>query len=202
MPISVTVEPAAQLTHDAPATEGSAALAIDQPPAEPGIAEEEEEPKSNLEIVGEPGKAAAPPSPWSSAARARKWLASVQQADSKWLAKHSGDVSVVIAALVLLLVLVGWNTHPAQKKTARTNAPPQPSLTLFERMLVGLGLAEAPPAPIYTGNPNAQVWEDLHTGLYYCAGSDLYGKTPGGKVTSQRDAQLDQFEPAARKTCE
>jgi hypothetical protein len=104
--------------------------------------------------------------------------------------------------LVLLLVVLGWNARPAQSKLTHSKTPSQPSLTLFERMLVGLGLAEAPAAPIPLGNPNVQVWEDLHTGLYYCPGADLYGKTPGGKVTNQRDAQLDQFEPAARKTCE
>jgi hypothetical protein len=69
-------------------------------------------------------------------------------------------------------------------------------------MLISLGLAEAPPAPENKGNPEAQVWVDLHTGLYYCAGTDLYGKTPKGKYTLQRDAQLDQFEPAYRKTCD
>ena len=79
---------------------------------------------------------------------------------------------------------------------------PQPSLTLFEKLMVSLGLAETPPAPTYLGNPNAPVWVDLHTALYYCSGSDLYGKTAGGKFTTQRDAQLDQFEPAARKTCD
>jgi hypothetical protein len=67
---------------------------------------------------------------------------------------------------------------------------------------VSLGLAETPPAPVYLGNPNAQVWVDLHTALYYCSDSDLYGKTQGGKFTTQRDAQLDQFEPAARKNCD
>jgi hypothetical protein len=199
-PAAVAAQPTVvQFAADAPVTEGSTALAIDRQPAEFEIAEEE--PKSDLEIVEESAKPASP-SPWSSAARTRKWLTSLQQAESKWLVKHSGDVSVAIAVLVLLLVLAGWNTHPAPRKVGRTNTPPQPSLTLFERMLLGLGLAEAPPAPVYTGNPSAQVWEDLHTGLYYCAGSELYGKTPGGKVTSQRDAQLDQFEPAARKICE
>jgi hypothetical protein len=73
---------------------------------------------------------------------------------------------------------------------------------MFDRMLISLGLAEAPPAPEYKGNPDTQVWVDLHTALYYCPGADLYGKTPKGKVTSQRDAQLDQFEPAYRKTCD
>jgi hypothetical protein len=200
MPIPAAAQPAvAQLANELPTIEGSAALAIEHQPAEPAIAEEEQ--PDNLEIVAQPEKPVGA-SPWSSAARARKWLHSLQQTDTTWLTKHSGDVSVVIAVLVLLLVLIGWNTHPVPKKVARTNTPPQPSLTLFERMLVGLGLAEAPSAPVQTGNPNAQVWEDLHTGLYYCSGSELYGKTPGGKLTSQRDAQLDQFEPAARKACE
>ena len=88
------------------------------------------------------------------------------------------------------------------KASSRSKHPAQPSLTLFEKLLVSLGLAETPPAPTYLGNPNAPVWVDLHTALYYCSGSDLYGKTAGGKFTTQRDAQLDQFEPAARKTCE
>ena len=197
MPVpAMAPSPSIQVTANVPAVEGSSALAIEHQPTEAEDAEEEQ--KANLEIVGEPAQVAAP-SPWSSAIKTRKWLASLQKADSQWLVKHSGDVSIVVAALVLLIVLTGWNTHPAQKKVGRSNTP---SLTLFERMLVGLGLAEAPPTPVYSGNPNAQVWEDLHTGLYYCVGSELYGKTPGGKVTSQRDAQLDQFEPSARATCE
>ena len=69
-------------------------------------------------------------------------------------------------------------------------------------MLVGLGLAEAPPPPVYNGSPDTKVWVDLQTGLYYCSGSDPYGNTPKGKFTSQRDAQMDQFEPAYRKACD
>jgi len=63
-------------------------------------------------------------------------------------------------------------------------------------------LAEAPEPPEYKGNPQTQVWVDLHTALYYCPGTDLYGKTPKGKFTTQRDAQLDQFEPAYEKACD
>ena len=51
------------------------------------------------------------------------------------------------------------------------------------------------------GNPNTQVWVDVHTALYYCPGSELYGKTADGKFATQRDAQQDQFEPANRKAC-
>ena len=196
----------AQFASDTPAPEVSTALAIDHEPAELEIAEEKQQSKpeiaKEIERPLQPSPDSSPQaSPWSSATSTRRWLHSLQQADKDWLAKHSGDVSVVIAALVLLLVLYGWNTHPAQNKV-HASTQPQPSLTLFERMLVNLGLAEAPATPVRMGNPNVQVWEDLHTGLYYCPGSELYGKTPGGKLTSQRDAQLDQFEPAARQACE
>lgn len=118
-----------------------------------------------------------------------------------WLAKHRADIYVGAAVFLLLLVLSGWGMHSDENRATAKHAA-QPSLTFFEKLLVSLGLAETPPAPTYLGNPNARVWVDLHTALYYCSGSDLYGKTPGGKFTTQRDAQLDQFEPAARKTCE
>jgi hypothetical protein len=73
---------------------------------------------------------------------------------------------------------------------------------MMDKMLVSMGLAETPSTPTYQGDPDAKVWADVHTALYYCAGSDLYGKTKGGKLTKQRDAQLDQFQPAARKACD
>lgn len=201
LPPSAAVQPAlAQASTNLAPVEGSAALAIDEKPGEIQIADDSEQ-QTGLEIVPEPEKSPAP-SPWSSAKKARTWLESVRQKDSQWLSGHVGDISVVLAGFVLMLVLLHWNANIPQNKLAHSKTPPQPSLTLFERMLVGLGLAEPPPTPVYKGNPNTQVWEDLHTGLYYCANADLYGKTPGGKVASQRDAQLDQFEPAGRRTCE
>jgi hypothetical protein len=85
---------------------------------------------------------------------------------------------------------------------AHRKSAPDADLSALDRMLIRLGLAEAPPTPEYKGNPDVQVWVDLHTALYYCPGSDLYGKTPKGQFTSQRNAQLDQFEPASRKSCD
>ena len=150
--------------------------------------------------AGEPPKS---PSPWASATKAQEWLESLHSKSEGgiWLAKHRADIYVGAAVVLLLIVLSGWGMRPAEHPVQSKN-PPQPSLTLFERLLVGLGLAETPPAPVYLGNPNAQVWVDLHTALYYCSDSELYGKTPGGKFTTQRDAQMDQFEPAARKNCD
>ena len=196
MPAPAGEKPASQSVAAAALTDGSTALALSTQ-NEPETARAQE---SGLQLVPETEKLDEP-SPWSSATKARRWLDSLQSTDSGWLAKHGGDVSVATAALILILVIFGWNARPAgNRPTAKT--PPQPSLSLFERVLVGLGVAEAPAAPIPLGNPNVQVWEDLHTGLYYCPGTDLYGKTRDGKVTNQRDAQLDQFEPAGQKTCE
>lgn len=180
-------------------TDGSSALAIS---AEPEVSEEAapEEQADKPEIVAlPPTPELLAPSPWGSASRALRWLKSLEaeQAPSRiWLARHHGDIAVAFSVLVLLFVLTGWGTHSLSSK------PGQPKLTLFEQLLVNAGLAEAPPVTVYTGNPNVSVWVDLHTALYYCPGADLYGKTPDGKFTSQRDAQMDHFEPAARKNCE
>jgi hypothetical protein len=141
----------------------------------------------------------ASPANWTSAAGALQWLKSLEKANSPgriWLAKHRGDVSIALSALVLLIALTGWGLHPGSGGASTSR------LTLFERMLVSLGVAEAPPQPTAAGNPNVWVWVDVHTALYYCPGSDLYGKTPGGKFALQRDAQIDQFQPAERATCQ
>ena len=184
------------------ATAGSSALAMERKPAKLDTAQDADQ-KGKIEIVREVEKAKRP-SPWASAIRTRKWLESLQPGNSPakiWLARHSGDVSIALAAAVLLFALTGWGTQPT-RSTVQSKTPPPPSLSLFERMLVSLGVAEPPQAQVYMGSPNVQVWLDLHTGLYYCPGSELYGQTPGGKFTNQRDAQLDQFQPAARKNCE
>jgi hypothetical protein len=144
-------------------------------------------------------------SPWTSATHTRKWLESLQAAGTGkiWLGKQRANIYLGLALVILLGVLSGWGTRRVQNGMAdvrQKNSPAQ--LTAFERVLVSLGLAEAPTPLVYKGNPNTQVWVDLHTALYYCPGSELYGKTAGGKFTSQRDAQQDQFEPAAQKSCD
>ncbi|HXW89094.1 MAG TPA: PilZ domain-containing protein [Terriglobales bacterium] len=112
-----------------------------------------------------------------------------------WLARHRGDVSLAMASAFLLFSLFAWDARPS-------SLGKQPSLSVWERALVKLGLAELPEEPALAGNPAVQVWIDQHTALYYCPGSELYGKTPDGRFTTQRDAQMDQFEPAARAYCQ
>ena len=79
---------------------------------------------------------------------------------------------------------------------------PHSRLRPWERMLVAMGIAEAPSSTIqYHGDPNIKVWVDPHAALYYCGGDELYGKSPDGYYTTQHEAQLDNFEPAERSAC-
>jgi hypothetical protein len=144
-------------------------------------------------------------------------LRGVWQRYSPFIRKHRGDLALGAAAL-LFLVAILWavssnkpttsaDSGPLQTRATASPAKPKrkpaaPKLSFFEQMLVDMGLAEPPPAPSYTGNPDVPVWIDVQSALYYCPGSDLYGKTPQGRIASQRDAQQDQFEPASRRVCE
>ncbi len=133
-----------------------------------------------------------------------EWLPDTAAPKKQGWLRHQWNVNranfyLAGAALVLMVVLSGVGTNSAVDLQPANSSVPQ--LTLLERMLVGLGIAEAPQSPAYYGNPDTPVWVDLHTALYYCPGSDLYGKTEGGKIATQRSAQMDQFEPAHRKAC-
>ena len=147
-------------------------------------------------------------------------LGAFWQKHKGFIKKHPGDLALGAAAFLFLITIL-WavssnspttsadsgaqpqNTQtPTPPKAKKRQAPPAPKVSFFDQVLIGLGLADPPAAPSYTGNPNVPVWIDVHTALYYCPGSDLYGKTPQGKIASQHDAQLDQFEPASRKVCD
>ena len=156
---------------------------------------------------------------WSSAARAREFLESLSAtrtptALARFWRSRRGDFYLGIAVLLVLVVIrwgiwsshsvgaVGRGTTVSGSATRGKQPAPDADLSTWDKLLVSLGLAEAPDAPEYKGNPYTQVWVDLQTALYYCPGSDLYEKTPKGKLTTQRDAQMDQFEPANRRACE
>lgn len=173
---------------------------------------EETPPEDQSTALAKPQRTAA----WSSAASARAFLEQLAPTPRSgslvrfWNTRR-GDIYLAIAVLLVGAVIRWgiWSNHSVSATgssnaaaTAHRKPAPEPDLSMFDRMLISLGLAEAPAPPVYKGNPDTQVWVDLHTALYYCPGADLYGKTPKGKFTSQRDAQLDQFEPAYRKTCD
>jgi hypothetical protein len=156
------------------------------------------------------------PDDWSSAASARDFLEQVAEAQQKsglarfWDARR-GDIYLAVAVLLVACVIRWgiWSNHPVSATSGPNPAPtknhkvePDADLSAFDRMMISLGLAQAPEPPEDKGNPSIRVWVDLKTALYYCPGTDLYGKTPKGKYSTQRDAQLDQYEPAYRKACE
>jgi len=157
-----------------------------------------------------------PPRAWTSAASAREFLEQLAAdkptgALARFWHSRRGDFYLAIAVILVACVIrwgiwsnhpVGATASPATAAAAHRKPAPNSDLSLFDRMLVNLGLAEPAEPPEYKGNPQTQVWVDLHTALYYCPGTDLYGKTPKGKFTTQRDAQLDQFEPAYQKACD
>jgi GAF domain-containing protein len=152
---------------------------------------------------------------WSSAATTLDFFRQLSTAKNRgawvdfWKSRR-GDIYLAIAVILFLgAVRWGmWSNHSVSAtgnpaiSTAHRKAAPEADLSLFDRILVKLGLAEAPDPPEYKGNPATQVWVDLQTALYYCPGADLYGKTPKGRFSSQRAARLDQFEPAYRKACD
>jgi putative methionine-R-sulfoxide reductase with GAF domain len=185
--------------------------------------EEEQEQEDNVEV---PAAALVRPQPeheqivWSSAAKAREFLESLSEPRSpnalaRFWRSRRGDFYLAVA-VILMVVVIRWGiwSNPSVGATsggtavsgsaARHKQPANDAdLSLFDKLLIGLGLAEAPDeAPEYKGNPDMQVWVDLQTALYYCPGTDLYSKTAKGKLASQREAQLDQFEPASRKPCD
>lgn len=148
---------------------------------------------------------------WSSAAAAREFLERVASRNRnnallRFLKMRRGDVYLALAIILAACVIRWgvWSDNTAMvpaTPVAATHHSVYADLSFFDRMLIKLGLADPPDPPVYKGNPNTKVWVDVPTALYYCPGDDLYGKTSKGKMTTQRDAQLDQFEPAYRKAC-
>lgn len=153
--------------------------------------------------------------PWGSAAKTKEWLES-QRGTRVWLARNwqeqRANIYLLASGLLLAVVLLEFAAPslpvaPYKKITAagthgQETPPPPPELSLSEKLLVGLGLAEAPaPQAVDPGNPDTKVWLDVHTALYYCPGADLYGKTSGGRTVTQQEAREDQFQPAIGKAC-
>lgn len=157
--------------------------------------------------------ATAHPLAWSSAAKAKEAFEQLavsrnQNSFVRFWNTRRGDVYLAVAVVLVAAVIRWsiWSEHSfgangGAAKVSHRRPAPDADLSTFDKLLISLGVAD-PPDPVEDkGNPDTQVWVDLHSALYYCPGADLYGKTPQGKYTNQRDAQLGQFEPAYRKPC-
>jgi hypothetical protein len=118
-------------------------------------------------------------SPWSRAVRALRGRLRIKDV-----------LLIAIAATLAFGVVSAWPSSGGQ-------------LTWFQSILVRLGRAQtASHTPVYAGNPEVNVWVDVHTSLYYCPGADLYGKTPEGHFAAQDEALEQHFEPAAGLACQ
>jgi hypothetical protein len=95
----------------------------------------------------------------------------------------------MVAAVLAFGVISAWPSSSTQP-------------TWFQSVMVRLGLAHAPGRATIYGNPEVNVWMDVRTALYYCPGSDLYGKTPEGRFAAQRAAQQERYEPATGLACQ
>jgi len=96
---------------------------------------------------------------------------------------------VMVAAILAFGVISAWPSSSAEP-------------TWFQSVMVRLGLAHAPGRATIYGNPEVSVWMDVHTALYHCPGSDVYGKTPEGRFAAQREAQQERYEPATGLACQ
>jgi hypothetical protein len=96
----------------------------------------------------------------------------------------------ILASVVITLAYGAFTAWPRS-----SNQP-----TWFQSLMVRTGVMQ-PHTKVFAGAPDARVWIDVHTQLYYCSGEDLYGKTPDGEFTTQYNAQSDGFLPAFNTTC-
>jgi hypothetical protein len=98
-------------------------------------------------------------------------------------------LAIGIAVVMAYGIISAWPTSDSQ-------------LTWFQSLAIRFGLVHGSnQAPVFVGNPEARVWVDVHTSLYYCEGADLYGKTPEGEFMTQHDAQGSHFDPASQAPC-
>jgi len=121
--------------------------------------------------------------PWPGEA----WSRTVQSLRNRFRLRDV--VLTLVAAALTFGVVSAWPSSTGQ-------------LTWFGSAMVRLGLAQPPvSSPVY-GNPDASVWVDPQSKLYYCDGSDLYGNTSDGHFSTQRKAQLDRFASATGLACQ
>jgi hypothetical protein len=109
----------------------------------------------------------------------------------QWRA-HKTFIYLATSILILLLVLLDGGA--SLSRSLRSELTPRRKLTT--------GLAQPMPNYANDGKVDTQVWVDIKNGLYYCPGAELYSRTPAGRFTTQRVAQLEHFTSANRELCQ
>jgi len=78
------------------------------------------------------------------------------------------------------------------------------ALAVFSPVIARLfqsAAVEWTPRPRHT-EANVKVWVNLHSGVYFCRDSRLYGKQKPGKLMEQPDAVQQGYSPAGQKPCQ
>jgi general secretion pathway protein A len=152
------------------------------PRIEPGVAVTQQ-----CNIIAEPDAVseAVQKSLWKTVTKHLSWR-------KQLLVAHRTTIYLVSSVLIFLLGL--------SYATLLRQSTPEPNL--FRGFLLTLGLAAPPHTPTQYDNPEVRVWVDPQTGLYYCRGGESFGKTRGGKFTTQGQARQEHFKKANGNTCQ
>ncbi|HKS72199.1 MAG TPA: hypothetical protein VJQ82_03315 [Terriglobales bacterium] len=105
------------------------------------------------------------------------------------LRARRGDLYLLIA-VILLAVALRSSIGPIGFSKVRA---------LWHQEMIDAGLVDPPSTK--AAQPEARVWVDFSTNVYYCPGSRKYGKTRNGQFTTEGNARLSQYEPAFHKAC-
>ena len=167
--------------HLKPEIEPASGSGIESAPeVEPGVAAVG--PLHNILAEKDAVSEAAQESLWKTATKPFMWPKQLWEADR-------ATIYLGTSMLIVLLVLSDSVWLPRRS--------PEP-----KELSLSLGLAAPPTMPVHYDNSDVGVWVDLHTGLYYCPGARLYGKTREGKLTTQRQARKENFKTPDGKACQ
>jgi hypothetical protein len=113
---------------------------------------------------------------------------------------HRGEFYLSLAAILLAVIVWRVDFNSVFAVSDKPSRPPATSAFLV--FLSDLGLASLPNQPHPQDHSATRVWVDFRRAVYYCPGDRHYGKVKGGQFTTQGDARLSHYEPAAHKLCE
>jgi hypothetical protein len=115
------------------------------------------------------------------------------------LQAHRDYIYLLVSAILLAVVVKG--TVGTEALVRAGNEGLHRAAALSHRVAIELGIAD-PPQSVEAAQPEARVWVDFSSRVYYCPGNRKYGKTRHGQFTTEASARLSQYEPASHKLCQ
>lgn len=134
------------------------------------------------------------PSLWTRATESLRDGRSTSQRLMRLWQTRRGDFYLLMSVVILIVVVqhtIGFRSLTGQGSWASAK---------LHAAALELGIADRP-RTVEAAQPEARVWVDFSSGVYYCPGSRKYGKTSNGQFTTEGNARLSQYEPATHKAC-